>query len=325
MRIIALCCALLLCFPAAAQLKLGATALPTLVDEDSEPARINDIVTEAFRRMDKTVSLEVMRSAFLGSGLLSKQLDGDFAYLDLDEKKSGFVYSRAYLPLYLFAVSKRESVKEISLLPHLQDKRIAIENRFANTDQVRLVKDVKWGRNPTTFDAFRQLADNRAYYLLTSGLLVDEFNRLLKVENEELLHLSSAPVFSAGFHLRLRDDVADARAITMAFGSVIDDMQKDGTFNQLLGIAWLTKDINGDGVADYISSKAVPRATLDETMLAAAYPLDDTQPGTDSVFVIDAKTFTSRQEAFGALDGVDNVLRPSLLDKEIYQRILRRW
>lgn len=64
MRIIALCCALLFCFPAVAQLKLGATALPTLVDEDNEPARINDIVTEAFRRMDKTVSLEVMRRLF---------------------------------------------------------------------------------------------------------------------------------------------------------------------------------------------------------------------------------------------------------------------
>lgn len=307
-----------------AQIKLGAAQLPTLIDDRDKSARINDIMTEAFLRMDTDIELEVMRKAFLGSGLLSGKIDGLYAFLDLDDEKPQHLYSDVYLPLYLHAISKKEDINSVAALDHLKDRRVAIDNRFANTDQVRLIKGVKWGRNPSTFDAFKQLADDRSYYLMTSRLLVDEFNRLLRYENEQLVHFSKNPLIIGGFRLAMTDSDDNQRLI-QKFNKTIETMQADGTYNQLLNIAWLTKDINGDGTADYISSRAVAHPKLMQGALTLAYPLDSTEVAEASLFYIDGEQAADWPGALELLEGVEPALRRSLLDEEVYQRIMARW
>lgn len=308
-----------------AQIKLGASQLPTYVDNEGEPARLNSIVSEAFARMEQALELTVMRPAFLGSSVLGGQLDGEYAFLDLDHQKSQFSYSQSYLPVYLYAVSKKASVKEVVLLPHLKDERIAIENRFANTDKLRLIKDIKWARNPSTFDAFKQLADNRAYYLMTTRLLVDEFNRLLRAENEELVYLSAQPLVTAGFHLALSGSSSATQALLTQFDNTINTMQQDGTYNRLLGIDWLTKDLDDDGVADFISSTEMAHTSLNPTALSYAFALDNTMASQQSHYYVDGTLYKDAQAAFAALAKVTQTPRPSLLDKDVYQRILERW
>ena len=308
-----------------AQTRLGASQLPTYVDDEGEPARLNNLVKEAFERMGEPLEVSVMRPAFLGSAILSGALDGNYAFIDLDNEKSNMKYSKSYMPLYLYAVSKNDSVKEVALIAHLQDRRVAIDNRFSNTDTIRLIKDVKWGRNPSTYDAFKQLADNRAYYLVTSRLLIDEFNRLLRNENEEMVYLSARPLVTAGFKLALREDVSGADARLQRFDQVIDAMQRDGSYNRLLGITWLTKDVNGDGSADFISSSQVMHQALAPRVLEYALALDTTSVDDTSVFVVDGTLYTSATDAFSALQSAEVGARPSLLDTDIYERILQRW
>lgn len=309
---------------AGAEIKLGAAQLPTFIDDGDKPARINAIMREAFSRMEQDVTLEVMRPAFLGSGLLSGQIDGHYAFVDLDEKKSAFLYSKPYLPLYLFAISKHEAVISVAEIEHLMDRRVAIENRFANTDKVRLIKDIKWARNPSTFDAFKQLADDRSYYLMSSRLLVDEFNRLLRSKGEQLLHFSKVPLITAGFRLAMSSGEGN-QAVVEAFNSTIDEMQNDGTFNELLNIAWLTKDIDGDGTAEFITSRAVAHPKLEAGALTLAYPLDTSSVSDASTFYINGETASDWQQALSLMKDVTPVLRPSLLDEEVYQQILSRW
>ncbi|WP_232365072.1 substrate-binding periplasmic protein [Salinimonas marina] len=311
--------------PTLAESRLGASQLPTYVDDEGEPARLNNLVLEAFKRMGEPLTLEMMRPAFLGSAILSGKLDGDYASIDLNTQKSNMRYSKPYLPLYLYAVSKNDSVKEVALIPHLQDRRVAIDNRFANTDTIRLIKDVKWGRNPSTYDAFKQLADNRAYYLVTSRLLIDEFNRLLRNENEEMVYLSARPLVTAGFRLALREDVDNVDSRLQQFNQTIEIMQQDGSYNRLLGMTWLTKDINGDGSADYISSAQVMHQALAPRVLEHALALDTTSADNSSVYVIDGTTYTTIEAAFEALQSATVGARPSLLDTDIYERILQRW
>ena len=311
--------------PSLAQTRLGASQLPTYVDDEGEPARLNNLVREAFQRMGEPLTLEMKRPAFLGSAILSGNLDGDYAFIDLNNQKNNMRYSEPYLPLYLYAVSKNDSVKEVALIPHLQDRRVAIDNRFANTDTIRLIKDVKWGRNPSTYDAFKQLADNRAYYLMTSRLLIDEFNRLLRNENEEMVYLSARPLVTAGFRLALRQNVENVDRRLQQFNQAIKTMQQDGSYNRLLGMTWLTKDINDDGSADYISSAQVLHQALAPRVLEHALALDASSADDSSVYVIDGTTYTSLEAAFEALKEATLGARPSLLDTDIYERILQRW
>lgn len=313
------------CFSATsfAQIKLGASSLATYVDDGGEPAKLNRIVEEAFKRMGEDVELQVLRRAFLGSALSGGQIDGEFAFIDLDHKKTDVLHSAPYLPLKLYVASKRPNVSDISLVPQLRDSRIAIENRFANTDEIRAIREVKWSRNPTTFDAFRQFADDRAPYLMTSALLIDEFNRLLLKDYEEPVFHSAAPLIEGGFYLTLSNSEAHAQLIEH-FNSTIDSMQKDGSYNRLLGLSWLIKDVNNDGVGDYISSTAVPHQKK-ETALIQAYDLDNTQPGTGSLFIIDGKQYHSWQEIETIIDKTSPTMRNSLLDPEIYKKIVRQW
>lgn len=301
-------------------LKLAAAPFETYITGDGEPARVNRVINAAFEKMGEPVELQIMREAFLGSSVRAGRVAGEFAFIDLGEKQQNLLLSAPYLPLYLYATSKKGSVKNIKLIPHLKDMRIAIENKFANTPTFRLLKDVKWSRNPSAYDAYKQLADDRAPLLITSRLLIEEFNLLLDSVNQELLHYSAAPLVTTGFQLALNANTPNAKAIIDKFNNTISTMQKDGSYNELLGIHWLMKDVNQDGVADYIGNS---RITKQSAPLTGAFPLDSTLPGDESVFVIDNQTYNNFAAAQARLH--DTPARESLLDPEVYDTMLKRW
>ncbi len=313
----------LVVLPSWAKTTLAASPFETYVSDDGEPARLNKIVTAVFEKANVEVELQVMRDAFLGSSVLTGKVDGEFAYLDLGETKSDFLLSDVYLPVYLYAVSKRYDVENVKLFPHLNNHRVAIENRFANTPTFRLLKGIKWSRNPSTFDAFRQLADDRAPYLITTQLLANEFNALLAYDNEELLHFSAKPLVQTGFQLAIRNTAVNAKETINAFNLALADIQRNGEYNALLGIAWLTKDINGDGVADFIGHSSVTRPFHRH---ALAYSLDGKATSEKSLFVIDGQHYTTRELSDAALAHAPvNDTKPSLLDAAIYGQLIRKW
>ncbi len=311
-------------FVRAEPLVLAASQFTTYVDDEGEPARLNALIREAFSRMQQDIELQVMRQAFLGSALVSGKAHGEYAYIDLDDRKSNFVYSQAYLPAYLYAASKSVSVQRVKLIPHLHDYRVAVENRFANTPRFRLLKEIKWSRNPSSYDAFRQIADDRAPYLMTTRLLIDEFNRLLNDDDEELLLLSAAPLVTTGIHLSMNQKHPQAQTIIEQFDNTITQMQRDGSFNRLLGVAWLTLDVDGDGTADFVSSAQTPHEIKDSNALSYAYPLDSTQSNDNSSFYVDGEKYDNWDDVAQVIADSPDV-RPSLLDPEVYSRMLQRW
>ncbi|CAA0355417.1 conserved exported hypothetical protein [Alteromonas alvinellae] len=307
----------------AAPTQLGAASFETYISDDGEPARINALLKKVFKKAELDIQLEVMRQAFLGSSVLTGKLDGEFAYINLGEDTNNYVLSDIYLPIYLYAVSKEADVEALKLFPHLKDNRVAIENRFANTPSFRLLKDIKWSRNPTTFDAFRQLADDRAPYLITTQLLARELNILLANDNEETLHFSAKPLAKTGFQIAISKGVANAERIIAQFNQAVSTMQNSGELNQPLELAWLTKDVDGDGVADFIGHSNI---TTTSDLLNTAYSLDGKPTSENSLFYIDGNKYISLEEAHTALPAKeDSSPRESLLDKTTYQQLLRRW
>ncbi|MCZ8531140.1 substrate-binding periplasmic protein [Alteromonas sp. PRIM-21] len=307
----------------AATTTLGAATFETYISDDGEPARINALLEKVFEKAGLDIQLQVMRQAFLGSSVLTGKLDGEFAYVNLGEDSSNYFLSDIYLPVYLYAASKKANVEDIKLFPHLKGNRVAIENRFANTPSFRLLKDIKWSRNPTTFDAFRQLADDRAPYLVTTQLLTRELNILLANDNEETLHFSAKPLAKTGFQIAISKNVASAKSIIAKFNQAVSTLQNSGEFNLPLALAWLSKDVNGDGVADFIGHSSI---TTTADLLGTAYSLDGKPTSDSSMFYIDGEQYTSLEEARSVLSAKESLsARQSLLDKTIYKQLLRRW
>ena len=307
----------------AATTTLGAATFETYISDDGEPARINALLEKVFRKAGLDIQLQVMRQAFLGSSVLTGKLDGEFAYINLGEDSSNYLLSDIYLPVYLYAVSKEANVEEVRLFPHLQGNRVAIENRFANTPSFRLLKGIKWSRNPTTFDAFRQLADDRAPYLITTQLLAQELNIMLANDSEETLHFSAKPLAKTGFRIAISESVANAQSIIAKFNQAVSTLQNNGEFNQPLALAWVTKDVDGDGIADFIGHSSI---TTTADLLNTAYSLDGKPTSNSSVFYVDGEQYASLEEARTVLSVKESVsARESLLDKTVYQQLLRRW
>lgn len=321
-RVIALLSLLNVMVPVQANnITLAAAPFETYVSDEGEPSKLTRIVDTAFSRMQTNLELQVMRDAFLGSAVRSGKVHGEFAYVNLGEKKDTVTLSSPYLPIYLYATGKKYDVEEIKLIPHLKDNRVAIENRFANTPKFRSLKEVKWSRNPSTFDAFKQLADDRAPYLITSRLLIEEFNLLLDKDGEALLHVSAAPLITAGFSLALANALPNGESIIKKFEQTIETMQQDGTYNKILGLAWLTKDINHDGIADFIGDTSVTGKSSNKLQ---AYPLDRTIPTDKSLYLINGQIIDNIDEAMSLLPSKLEP-RDSLLDADVYKTMIRRW
>lgn len=317
----------LLTFSAGAQspITLVANPLPTLVSEGSENARLNQLVEQAFIELGVNVELAVDRPAFSGSGLLTGKYDGEFAHFGLQERRNKLLYSKAYLPALLYVASRKYPLDDVTQFSHIRNSRVATTNRIANTPAMRNIKAVSWVRNPTLYDMFSQLSEKRADYVFEDWLVLTEFNRMLTNDGEKPLFVSPNPLVSSAMVLSLRKDYPNAQQVLDSFDSYIRDIQRDGRFNQAMAVGWTSMDINGDGTADWITSAQMHHDDVPPMSQKGVLPLDKTQPGEASLFVIDGEQFTSWPDAQAKLNDQPVLPRPTLLDREIYKRMLQRW
>ena len=229
--------ALSLCGPAYSDTQtvtLVGTTYPTFVEDGDETSRYTAIVEDAFSRLNTSVDIKVMRQAFLGSALRSGKADGHVAFMDLDERDADRLYSIPYARAELYLASRNESVTTVSQFSFIANERVATENRFANTAQLRPLEGVRWSRNPTTFDVFKQIGDDRAEYIFADKRLIDEFNRMLSAANRPPLYFSPNPLITTTLHISLPKSLDNAQAIMAAFNQQISAMEEDGTLTKLL-------------------------------------------------------------------------------------------
>ncbi|NVK55570.1 MAG: ABC transporter substrate-binding protein [Alteromonadaceae bacterium] len=312
---------------AAAPLKLVANPLPTMVAEEpgDVSARLKYLVAEAFSALNVEVVLEVDRPAFSGSGLLTGRYDGEFAHFNLQDRRDNLLFSKTYLPSRLYLASREHTLDDVSQFSHILNNRVATTNMIANSTELRRVKAVSWVRNPSVFDMFKQLSEQRAAYVLEDGLILDEFNRLLTNSGEQPLFVSPAPLITTGYTLSIRKDYPNASQILTDFDAYISAIQNNGRFNKLMAIAWTSKDINSDGTADWVTTAEVHHTETPPMSIKGVLPLDNTATGTASLFYIDGKAYPDWPSAQRALNNTTQLPRTSLLDHEVYKGMLKRW
>lgn len=306
-------------------LTLVANPLPTLVGDELESARLNQLVKQVFRHIGVDVELVVDRPAFSGSGLLTGKYDGEFAHFSLQERRDNLHYSKAYLPSLLFVASRKETLDDVSQFSHISNSRVATTNRIANTPAMRSVNAVSWVRNPSLFDMFSQLSEKRADYVFEDWLVIAEFNRMLINDGEKPLFVSPNPLVTSAMTISLRKDYPGAKQLLTDFDNNINDMQENGQFNLAMAVRWTLKDVNGDGIADWITSAKMHHEDTPPMSQKGVLPLDKTHPEEASLFIIDGTYYNNWPEALARLDEQSVLPRPTLLDREIYKRMLQRW
>ena len=121
----------------AAPLTLAASSFETYISDDGEPARINALLAAIFQKANLDVELRVMRSAFLGSSVLTGKVDGEFAFVDLGELDgllhvTDISWKRISHPSEVLSVGKKIKVKLIKY--NSDSQRLSLGMKQLNED-----------------------------------------------------------------------------------------------------------------------------------------------------------------------------------------------
>ena len=66
------------------------------------------------------------------------------------------------------------------------------------------------------------------------------------------LEIGTVPLINRTLHFALRKDCPGAEEIVKRFNEQIEEMLADGTYNRILGLAWIEADVDGDGQSELV-------------------------------------------------------------------------
>lgn len=224
-------------------LKLVGNKVVTYIDEHELPARQMDLVSAALA--SRQVNITATTQAWSGSGLRSGKFSGYIDHYSLNNEGDRYIYSKPYMQMNLHLVSRSRKAESITRLEQLYRERVGIENRYANTDQLRGEREVRWARSPTFFDNLKQLAERRVDYLLVDKAIAEEANLLLVNAGLKPLYMSKTALIKVDISLAMNREYQDAQAVIKDFESGIDSLQISGRYSELLKL-----DLNRESLLD---------------------------------------------------------------------------
>jgi polar amino acid transport system substrate-binding protein len=217
----------------------------TYIDEHEElAARQMDLVAAALSE-DWQANIKATTQAWSGSGLRSGKFAGYIDHYSLNDRKDNYIYSKPYMQVNLHAVSRYQRAENIVRLEQLYRERVGIENRFANTDNLRGERDVLWARSPSFFDNIEQLAEDRVDFLLIDKAMADEMNLLLKSVGETPIYISKSPLIKVDISLAMNRNYADSEAVIAAFDKGIERLKAEDKYAELI-----KQNLNRDSLLD---------------------------------------------------------------------------
>ena len=214
------------------KISLVGNIVPTLIDHSSNPSRASDIVKKALNRYP--VSITATTQAWSGSGLRNGNFVGFIDHYSLNVERNTYLYSAPYLVLPLHIASRSVKAVEADRLDKIYRTSLGIENRFANTDELRAERSVRWARTPDFLANVKQLADRRVDNIIADKFMLDEFNKMLMGINKPGLFLSSKPIYEVEMRLAIKADAPSAKAIINEFNASLEMLKESGEYEGLI-------------------------------------------------------------------------------------------
>ncbi len=214
-----------------AQIPLVGNKVATLIDVDGNPARAIDLVKAALQEED--ISIVATTQAWSGSGLRNGKFVGYIDHYSLNDYRGDYLFSQPYATIPLHIASTNPKAQSLTRLDKIYRERLGIENRFANTDQLRAERSVKWARSPDFFGNIQQLAGRRVEYIMADKYMLSEFNKMLLKVDEEPLYISDKTIYEVTLQLAIKSNQANAQGIIDKFNARIKEMRDNGTHSSI--------------------------------------------------------------------------------------------
>jgi len=312
-----------ICFMAAATtqadkpapLRLGGDRWPPFTEVEGKSRDAINLVESALLRSGRESTFSIVSWNDVLKQLATGQLDGGVAMWKTPEREASLIFSRPYLENRLVLVARKGTDVSAAAVSELVGKRLAITGGYAYGDAVTAAPNVKIVPLENDAACLRAVLEGRADYLLLDELMVRHLFDEYADKAQKLLAVGEVPIIARELHLALRKSYPRAAEIIAAFDRNVDRMIVDGTYNVLLHVPWIRRDVDGDGELEYIAStKATSSGGGDPGTTRGGYALFNSSPSTAPVaqrapeYVIDGKSYNTWGDAATTLEHAETSL-----------------
>ncbi|MET0411420.1 MAG: transporter substrate-binding domain-containing protein [Polyangiaceae bacterium] len=257
------------------QLRLVSDAWPPFTDVPGKPRQALDLVKEALARSGVEVSFTITQWNVALLAIERAQQDGSAAIWKTAERERTLLFSRPYLENRLLLVGRRGTDVSATSLTQLAGKRVALTRGYAYGPALERAQGLVHIYHQNDASSMRAVLEGKADYLLLDELMVHDLRRHDAARSERLLAVGNTPLIENSLHLALRRTLPRAAEIIAGFDKAIVQMLADGSYNRVLGLAWIRADIDGDGVLEHVTSSRAPQLAVDprSATIHAGYPV----------------------------------------------------
>lgn len=233
-------------------LRLVSTAWPPFTNEVGQPRFALDLVEAAFTRTGVSSKTTIVTAPAFTSALLSGPFDGSAAAWKDLERERALLFSQPYLENRLILVGRRGEDVSATTMGALNGKRIAIVEGYSYGDAIA-VAGPTFVRTQREEESLSQLLGGAVDYTLMDELVVKYITSNYPKESQARLQIGTIPLITRPLYLAVRRTLPDAQFIVDGFNAQILTMMVDGTYHRLLHLDWIRSDVDGDGIAEYVS------------------------------------------------------------------------
>jgi polar amino acid transport system substrate-binding protein len=234
-------------------LRLVSTVWPPFTNASGQPRFALDLVEAALDRSGVPSATTFVDNARYSAAITTGPFDGSgAAWHDADREKA-LIFSQPYLENRLILIARKGGDVSATTPAGLKGRRLAVVEGYAYGEELER-SGASLVRAKTQEDSLRLLLDAKVDYAMMDSLVVEYILANYPEEARTRLEIGRTSLVTRPLHLVVRRSRPDAESIIQRFNSQLRAMITDRTYHRLLHVDWISADVNGDGVPEYVSA-----------------------------------------------------------------------
>ena len=274
------------------ELNLASDIWPPFTDVEGEKSISFDIVKEALVRNSIIVNMDILEFDEVLSVIKENKYDGSAALWISEKRKEYLLYSEPYLHNQLVLVGRKGSDVSARDFIELRNVKIGVVSNYAYGIEGAEENGVQLISRKSDQKNLEALLSKKVDYILIDDLIIQYLIKYQTNDVSEFLSIGQNPLFVKSLHFALNKKVKNAQAIIKDFNTQIDAMITDGTYHDILGLSWISADIDGDGILELILVGDKAGVNPPEN----SYDIDNSQEDTTGGFYINGKHYVSWED-----------------------------
>ena len=232
-------------------LRLVSTAWSPFTNDPGQPRVALDLVESALKRIGLSARTVIVDPAGFTSALLSGEFDGSAAAWKDAERERVLMFSQPYLENRLILVGRSGADVSAASLGQLAGKRVAVVEGYSYGDALDFSGAILV-RSRSEEDSLALLLASKTDYALMDELVVQYLVNTYPTEARTRLNLGSRALVTRPLYLAVKRARPDAETIVKRFNAQLQAMIVDRTYHRVLHVSWISADVDGDGVSEFV-------------------------------------------------------------------------